>query len=80
MNISHIFDFFQSLLLIYFGFSTFYLLFFAIASYFYKYNVQTIDNHLRKFLILGGDGGVEPPSGEFFSNIYTSLVQFLEEV
>lgn len=52
MNISYISDLIQYFLLIYFGFSTFYLLFFAITSYFYNYKVPTIDTHLRKFLIL----------------------------
>jgi cellulose synthase/poly-beta-1,6-N-acetylglucosamine synthase-like glycosyltransferase len=52
MNTTYIFDLIQYLFLIYFGFSAFYLLFFAIASFFYKREDDIKDDELRKFLIL----------------------------
>lgn len=52
VNTNYIFDITNYLLLVYFGFSAFYLLFFAIASFFYKENNTVIYDKLRKFLIL----------------------------
>ncbi|MBC8319537.1 MAG: glycosyltransferase [Bacteroidetes bacterium] len=45
-------NFIQYLFLIYSGFYAVYLLFYAIASFFYKYGGKTSTNRLRKFLIL----------------------------
>ncbi len=52
MSTSIIYDIIQYLFLIYFGFSAFYLLLFAIASFFYKENNNVKAETLRKFLIL----------------------------
>ena len=52
MSTSIIYNVIQYLFLIYFGFSAFYLLFFAIASFFYKENNNVKAKTLRKFLIL----------------------------
>ncbi len=52
MNISTLIDILQLLILIYFGFSAFYLLLFAVSSFFYKNNSKVDESVLRKFLIL----------------------------
>jgi len=52
MSTSIIYDIIQYLFLIYFGFSAFYLLFFAIASFFYKESNNVKAKTLRKFLVL----------------------------
>ncbi|RLD44721.1 MAG: glycosyltransferase family 2 protein, partial [Bacteroidetes bacterium] len=52
MNISTLIDILQLLTLIYFGFSAFYLLLFAVSSFFYKNNSKVDESVLRKFLIL----------------------------
>jgi cellulose synthase/poly-beta-1,6-N-acetylglucosamine synthase-like glycosyltransferase len=52
MNISGLLDLIQYLFLIYLGFTIIYLLFFAIASFFYKNNNEITDGKLRNFLIL----------------------------
>jgi cellulose synthase/poly-beta-1,6-N-acetylglucosamine synthase-like glycosyltransferase len=52
MNIYSILDFIQFLFLLSFAFSSIYLLFFAIASFFYKSSDDINETFLRKFVIL----------------------------
>ena len=52
MNISTLLYILQIIFLIYFGFSVFYLLLFAVSSFFYKNNSNVDESILRKFLIL----------------------------
>lgn len=52
MNISYLLDILQYFFLIYLGFSSAYLLFFAITSFFYKDKNEMKGSLLRKFLIL----------------------------